>query len=599
MATERIRLDDKSNNILQLFNNNMSAFFESPGVPVFRNTAPGPDELSNYTNTYNSSENKSYPEQFGDTIGGDVYYPPTSSDINNSVTKAFNLGQIIGPDQGVINALIEKGKDIGRDFFTRLANDAILAENPFLAAWWNMMSGVVTGPADRVSQLYRPGFSRPPIPGERGRKSQIPLREMLEQNLLLPPASGSLPIDSQNDDDERVESTFNELYVRNRTAGGTIDPRYSNGLIAGTGINDLQEPIRDLAGNADVRNGKVRVPFTFEEDDAQYLTHSQKVAGWISNTPNTMSNPDAMSPAVVDASRDIIDETAVAKGYSREASYIANAREVIDHSNGQYFPFCFSTINKKDKRMQICTLQATLNSLSESYTPTWQSKHFFGRSEQIHTYTFTDRTIDISFAIFADSMRQLQNVYERVLWLAQQCYPDYNNKDRIASGPLIAMRVGDLFQHKAGFIRSLSYDWNSLGGGGKWELTRGVRMPQACNVSMSYQVIHERVPDRDFNFYGGPMGGVGAGMQIQRESEYTQNNIDFDDSIRENDNGRYIPPGVLYDGSGPKGADIGEREYLKYIEMKNESEFPSTMINEMRATARDPETGEPSAPFGT
>ena len=33
--------------------------------------------------------------------------------------------------------------------------------------------------------------------------------------------------------------------------------------------------------------------------------------------------------------------------------------------------------------------------------------------------------------------------------------------------------------------------------------------------------------------------------------------------------------------------------------MKNESEFPSTMINEMRATARDPETGEPSARFGT
>ena len=92
---------------------------------------------------------------------------------------------------------------------------------------------------------------------------------------------------------------------------------------------------------------------------------------------------------------------------------------------------------------------------------------------KIHTYTFTDRTIDISFAIFADSMRQLQNVYERVLWLAQQCYPDYNNKDRIASGPLIAMRVGDLFQHKAGFIRSLSYDWNYLGGGGgKWEVNK-------------------------------------------------------------------------------------------------------------------------------
>ena len=56
MATERIRLDDKGNNILQLFNDNMNAFFENPGVPVFRNPSPGPDELSNYTKwKYNST----------------------------------------------------------------------------------------------------------------------------------------------------------------------------------------------------------------------------------------------------------------------------------------------------------------------------------------------------------------------------------------------------------------------------------------------------------------------------------------------------------------------------------------------------------------
>ena len=182
----------------------------------------------------------------------------------------------------------------------------------------------------------------------------------------------------------------------------------------------------------------------------------------------------------------------------------------------QYFPFTFSTVNKKNNRIQICTLQASIQSLGEQYTPTWQSKHFFGRSEQIHTYTFTDRTIDISFVIHADEMRLLQNVYSRVLWLAQQTYPDYSSKDRIGSGPIIAMRVGDLFQYKAGFIRSLSYDWNFLGPGGKWELTRGVRMPQACNVTMSYQVIHEKVPDRDYNFYGGPAGGLSEGFKSQR-----------------------------------------------------------------------------------
>ena len=116
-------------------------------------------------------------------------------------------------------------------------------------------------------------------------------------------------------------------------------------------------------------------------------------------------------------------------------------------------------MNKKDNRYQVCYLQATLNSLSESYNPTWQSKHFFGRSEQVHTYTFTDRNIDLSFTIFANEMRQLQNVYERVLWLSQQTYPDYDDSNRLSQGPIVALRVGDLFQYKAGIISILSYDF--------------------------------------------------------------------------------------------------------------------------------------------
>ena len=151
--------------------------------------------------------------------------------------------------------------------------------------------------------------------------------------------------------------------------------------------------------------------------------------------------------------------------------------------------FLLSIRRKGDqRRLQVCYLQAIINSLSETYTPTWNARHYFGRSEQAHTYTFTDRTIDIGFTVFANEMRQLQNVYERVVWLAQQCYPDYDLGGRMSEGPIIAVRVGDLFQYKAGVIRSLSYDW--LFNGGKWEVTSGMRMPQGCNITMSYQVIH-------------------------------------------------------------------------------------------------------------
>ena len=110
---------------------------------------------------------------------------------------------------------------------------------------------------------------------------------------------------------------------------------------------------------------------------------------------------------------------------------------------------------------------------------------------------------------------------------------------------------------------------------------------------MSYQIIHERVPDRDFNFYGGPMGGAGAGMQIQRESLYGQSHPQ-DDNFPVMDNGRYIPPGVIYNAQHPDGANIGEREYLKFVESKNEPEFPRGMIEQFRANARDPYTGEES-----
>ena len=260
-------------------------------------------ELNKLNNRNSSTENNSYQGKFFTTIEGDVYGPPESSDLTTSATNAFNLGQILGPNQSVIDALIEKGQRIGRDFFSRLATDAIQAENPFLAAWWQTISGVVIGDGDRVSQLYRPGFSRPPIPGERGRQAQLPLNEMLEQNLLLPPSEGSFNVASVHTMDETLESTFDELYIGNRSHVAS-EPRYSNGLIAGTGVNDLQDPVRDLAGNAvGAETGRVSTPFSFEEDDKQYLTYSHKVQGFIGNTPSTLQNPNAANVAVRDYQR--------------------------------------------------------------------------------------------------------------------------------------------------------------------------------------------------------------------------------------------------------------------------------------------------------
>ena len=539
-------------------NNNNKNYFSAQGSDGQNKT---------FTNRYADDE-AGYQEQFFNTTK-DVYFPPfTEIGMMVSSQAGFNLGQPLGADPSIINKLINQGRKLAESFFGDLADAASISENEFLNLYYKQITGIIIGAPERVSQLFKPGWERPNLP----RLEVQPLTEVLQQNLLLPPNTGLLDAGGANGTEGTMSSTFGELYLQNRAEQSGYGGRFRKGIIAGTGINDLQEPLRSVDGDL-IRQGgtpsqpKVDVPFTFEGDDAEYLTHYKKMAGFTTNGRNTQSNPNAMESAVTDFSR-----SATPRGEYREGSYRSNAREVVGISDGQYFPFTFATVNKKNNRMQLCTLQATIQSLGESYTPTWQSKHFFGRSEQVHTYTFTDRTIDLSFIIFADSMRQLQNVYERVLWLAQQCYPDYSNENRLASGPVIAMRLGDLFQYKAGFIRSLSYDWNFLGPGGKWELTRGMRTPQGVSVTMSYQIIHEKVPDRDYNFYGGPAGGLAAGVKNQKRISWKAAELEADD-IDESTGNRYIPTHTLLNGQRGQGPNYGEVPYLDHIEDTNAARF--------------------------
>ena len=570
MATTREIIDSRGKNLLQLLTENADIFFDGDRGPIHRNSLYGIE-----INSYGFKEN-GYIQQFYN-ITQNIYFPPYSEiGLIHSSLAGFNLGQPMGSDPSAFSRLASEGRRMAEGFFGDLADEAGISENPFLDLYYRQIVNLVLGPPERVSQLFKPGWSRPNLP----RLEVQPLVEVLQQNLLLPPNTGILDVGGANDIEDAVVSTFGEMYLRNRAEQKGYGGRFRRGIIAGTGINDLQEPLRSLdgglAGGGTSLFPKVDVPFTFEED-AQRLSHSKKHAGFISNGRNTQSNPGAMEAAVTDFHRStnpVGDFTE-----DRLGTYRENAAEIVGIGEGQYFPFTFSTVNKNKNRMQLCTLQGTIQSLSESYAPTWQSKHFFGRSEQVHTYTFTDRTIDVSFVIFADSMRQLQNVYERVLWLAQQCYPDYNNDDRIASGPIIAIRVGDLFQYKAGFIRSLSYDWSFLGPGGKWELTRGMKIPQACNVTMSYQIIHEKVPTRDYNFYGGPAGGLATGIKGQKRIDWNNRDTELDTANSEDYVGsRYIPSHTLLNKANPDGNDYGEINYLEHVDAVNTARFTARSI---------------------
>jgi len=303
-------------------------------------------------------------------------------------------------------------------------------------------------------------------------------------NLLLPPTHPKA--------DGRP--VFDQLYTNNRRV--TVD--YPEGMMSGVPLRGVQE------GSSPGEEGTLDKVFSYADD--RKLIHGID-RGF---TQNISAGSPKASPAV------------------QQTDALQDVAGVIGAGNQQYFPFLFETDNRKTStggyKKQTCFLQATLNQIQESYAPNWTGKSFFGRTEKVYTYTETDRVLDIQFVIFADSIRQLQNVYERVNWLAQQTYGQYEAYgqavNRLGAGPLVRLTIGDMLQRVPGYIRNLSLNWDHSGAGGKWEITESLKMPVSCQVSLSYQIIHPDMPDRDMNFYWGLAKGMGGGLiQTNRNKE--------------------------------------------------------------------------------
>ena len=134
--------------------------------------------------------------------------------------------------------------------------------------------------------------------------------------------------------------------------------------------------------------------------------------------------------------------------------------------------------------------------------------------------------------LFAHSPYELDAIYEKLNRLTSLCYPQYvgdpnmNNKLRMKP-PLTKFRLGELFGSRnnemLGFIKSIS---NSYPDNSPWETKQGKRVPKHIMTSLSFQVIHAKVPRLDHKFYGYAnknrnvkqaekvLGGIAKGLDI-------------------------------------------------------------------------------------
>jgi len=169
-----------------------------------------------------------------------------------------------------------------------------------------------------------------------------------------------------------------------------------------------------------------------------------------------------------------------------------------------------------------------ISGLTENVSPSWSPQNYIGRSEPTWIYERGERNITFTLSLFANSRDELNKIYEKLNKLTSLCYPEYKpdklfpSSEEIATAtdteneqsvdikgkirmkpPLTKFRMGELFGNKnkemTGFIKSINYTYPD---NSPWETEQEKRVPKYITANISYQIIHDSVPEINTKFYG-------------------------------------------------------------------------------------------------
>ena len=182
-------------------------------------------------------------------------------------------------------------------------------------------------------------------------------------------------------------------------------------------------------------------------------------------------------------------------GFDKKVESIVKSKKII--------PFYITKIFGNAEDWRTVSFNATIDSLNQSFNPSWDSSDFFGRTEGLNFYTNTERLISVGFKIIPDSIEDLPYIYKKLNWLAKLTYAEYDNEGNFANFPIIRLKIGDLISWKnkglAGYFVDLTYDYNP--GEYTWEIIDGLRVPQTIDVSFNFKPIHDEMPSSNKDYH--------------------------------------------------------------------------------------------------
>ena len=123
----------------------------------------------------------------------------------------------------------------------------------------------------------------------------------------------------------------------------------------------------------------------------------------------------------------------------------------------EYMPFYFHDLRTNE----VIGFHAFLEDVKDSYSVAYQSTKGYGRIDNVHIYKDTDRSISVSWVMFATSRKDFDSLWFSVNKLITMIYPQWSKGKRVRAGdhkfiqpfsqiptasPVIRLRVGDVIR---------------------------------------------------------------------------------------------------------------------------------------------------------
>ena len=143
--------------------------------------------------------------------------------------------------------------------------------------------------------------------------------------------------------------------------------------------------------------------------------------------------------------------------------------------------------------------RATINGLSETLSPSWDSGKFVGSPFNYYTYSGIERSVSFNFKIFSLNVDEHKIAWDKLNFLTSLVYPQSYFSNSSVAPPFIQFTLGDLYKNKYSFIESLSYTFDDST---PWEIDeKNYRLPMIIDVAVGLKFLESRGNTAGKKFY--------------------------------------------------------------------------------------------------